>query len=417
MKNAAGVRSVLLALLFCVLALHTFYKGVLPAWRAVDSDFPNYYVSARIVLEGRDPARLYDDTWFQRQIYDYGIHQLGKFSPFPPATALVLLPLAHLSPLAALRVATSLNLLLLAGSAVLLARLVRASLLEAAVFVLLSGMGLVNCIRLGQLYIAVSFLLLLGIYCLAQKKEFIAGIWLALPVPIKYYPSLFIAYYALKGRWKMALASAAVVAIAFGVGIALLGWPLHVEYILSVFPEHLQSQLSHQDPFSPAFQSIDSLFRRLFVYDANRNPNPLVQAAIFYPMLKWLIIGLLTAALAHGVHRMERSAAPAREPLSVALLGIWGLLIAPATATYHFLLLWLPVGCLLSHLRESGSRRLFGLGIGAQIGIGFLPYSRFVYSGDRGLLMLAEYPRLWFTLVLFLVALAAASQASRPRSN
>lgn len=411
--NAATVRPACLGLLFCALVIHTLERGVLPAWRGVGSDFPNYYVSARVVLEGQNAARLYDDAWFQQQIYDHGMRQAGKFSPFPPATAFVLLPLARLSPLAALRVATTLNLVLLAASAVLLSRLVQASLLEASVFVLLSGMGLINCFRLGQLYIAVSFMLILGIYCLEQKREAAGGVCLGLPVPVKYYPVLFVVYFTARGRLRMALVSVAVAATILGAGIAILGWPLHAEYLRLVLPQHLQSHLSGQDPFATAFQSFDSLLRRLFVYDETRNPNPFLQASFLYPMLKWSIVFLLTAALARGMWRVERSAPPVRQRLSVALLGIWGLLVAPATATYHSLLLWLPVGYLLSHLRGTRNRGLFNLGVAAYIGIGFLPYNASVLRDGSAILVLAEYPRLWLTLVLFLVALTAASQASR----
>ncbi len=402
-----------LLILSCGLAVHTVQKGVLPAFKEIPSDFPNYYVSARIVRSGGDAARLYDDAWFQRQMYDNGISQRGKFSPFPPATALVLVPLAGLSPLTALRILPSLNLLLIAAAAAVLSRLSRCTFVEASVIVLLSGMGLVNCIRLGQLYIAVSFFVLLGFFFLGRNDEIKAGTCLALPVPIKYFPAVYLVHLAIAGRWRTVFVTAGAAAAIFGLGVAILGWPVHDEYFRSVLPGHIQSQLSQQDPFSVAFQSFDSLLRNLFVYDPDRNPNPLAKAPGFFPIFKTAVVLLLTAALALGLRWAARCDEESRQRLSIALLGIWGLLVAPATATYHFVLLWLPIGYLLAHLRDSGRVSLLVLGLAAYAGIGFVPYSAFRSPAGRGILVLAGYPRLWMMCLLFFVALTAAFRASR----
>ncbi len=408
----AAVRSAFLVTAFCLLAIYMVDRGVFPAWKGIGSDFPNYYVSAKIVLEGKSAARLYDDAWFQQQIYDLGIRQPGKFSPFPPATAFVMLPLAGFSPLTALRIETVVNLLLLVSSAVILARLLPAGILETSVFVLFSGMGLANCLRLGQLYIAVSFLMISGFYCLDRKKDAWAGALLGLAAPVKYYPVLFIAYFAARGKRMMTLTSVLVIAAVLCAGIVLLGWQVNAEYAATVLPRHLNSQLSLQDPFSPAFQSFDSLLRRLFVYSAGSNRHPLVQAEILYPVCRFSILIVLSGALAWGLYRAAKGAPDSRHRLSVALLGIWGLLVAPATATYHCLLLWVPVGFLLVHLRGAGKKVLFALVSAAYIGIGFLAYDRLIFRGGEGIFALMEYPRLWLTLALFLVSLAAACHAA-----
>jgi hypothetical protein len=381
---------------------------VLPAFRTVDSDFPNYYVSAKVIREGNDPAKLYDDGWFQGQIYASGIRQLGKFSPFPPPTAFLFLPLTGFSPLTALRIMTVLNLMMLVAVILLLTGTCDLNLLESSAFVLLSGIGLINCLRLGQLYIGVSLLVVLGFFLLARRRESWAGACLALPVPFKYFPIIYLAYLGAKGKWNVMISSAIVLAGILGVSVAILGWPVHVEFLRSVLPNHMQSNLSQQDPFSVAFQSFDSLLRRLFVYDLTRNPHPIMHAWGLYLALKATIIFLLTALTALGIRRAERGGGSGAQKLSVALLGILCLLIAPATATYHFVLLWLPVGLLLSHLRETENSRLFALSLGLYAAIGLLPYTLFRFFGGRGVLTLAAYPRLWLTCALFSAALAAA---------
>lgn len=59
---------------------------------------------------------------------------------------------------------------------------------------------------------------------------------------------------------------------------------------------------------------------------------------------------------------------------------------------------------------------LFCLGLGSYAGIGFVPYSAFRPGEGRGILVLAEYPRLWLMCILFFVALAAAFRKYRGRA-
>src|SRR5262249_55176236 len=89
-------------------------KGVVPAMSAIDSDFAGYFVSAKIVSERQDASKLYDDLWFREQVHRYGAESpgnLGKFAPFPPPTALLLMPLVGFKPLTALRIVTGVSVL------------------------------------------------------------------------------------------------------------------------------------------------------------------------------------------------------------------------------------------------------------------------------------------------------------------
>ena len=126
------------ALLIPLLVFFLF-RGIGPALTEVDTDFPNYFTAAKIVADGREVSRVYDDRWFQSQIHSYGMKLEGKFTPFPPATALVFLPLSSFDPLTALRITTVVNAVLLVLSIRVLAYLLPLSLVESAAFVLLKG--------------------------------------------------------------------------------------------------------------------------------------------------------------------------------------------------------------------------------------------------------------------------------------
>src|SRR3982074_2763817 len=52
-------------LLFAALAFVLAARGMVPAMSKIDSDFPNYFTAAKIVADGENVERLYDDSWFQ----------------------------------------------------------------------------------------------------------------------------------------------------------------------------------------------------------------------------------------------------------------------------------------------------------------------------------------------------------------
>src|SRR5215831_11056017 len=82
--------------LFVALTAIVAVRGIAPPFSRIDSDFPNYLTAAKIVANGGDTARLYDDAWFQDEMRRYGMNVAGKFSPFPPPTALLMIPFAGL---------------------------------------------------------------------------------------------------------------------------------------------------------------------------------------------------------------------------------------------------------------------------------------------------------------------------------
>jgi Glycosyltransferase family 87 len=405
-----------LAAVVLLMALTTFVslRGLVPALHGIDTDFPNYFTAARIVADGRDVRRLYDNSWFQEQMRRYGMESEGSFSPFPPPTALLLVPLARLQPLSALRVVSVISVLCLIGSMFLLARVLAWSVLDSAVFLLLSGNAIVSCLRFGQPYILISALCVLGYYAYLRRRFLLAGICWGLFVPIKYYPLIILAYLTWRKQWQVVLGGAlAILGVAL-ISISVLGWKIHATFLLSILGNHLTANIGAQDPFTAYFQSFDTLFRRLFMFDPVRNPQPLWSA----PALQVLALvitktAILLAAVAALVRLARTDAAAAVAP-SVGILGILGLLIAPATATYHFILLWLPIGLLSNYLLRQGARVAAYFTLGAYALIGFFPYKYTYPFEGRGVLTVLAYPRLFLLLAMFIVCVHCIGQLRDP---
>ena len=71
-------------LILSVLAAVFAWRGFVPAWRSLNTDFPNYYVAARLYSQGDSLARIYDWIWFQRQKDHAGVERrIVSFMPHP----------------------------------------------------------------------------------------------------------------------------------------------------------------------------------------------------------------------------------------------------------------------------------------------------------------------------------------------
>jgi ABC-type anion transport system duplicated permease subunit len=180
---------------------------------------------------------------------------------------------------------------------------------------------------------------------------------------------------------------------------------VHEIFFLSVFGNHLTGRLSLQDqtvPFTAVYQSFDTLFDRLFVFDPARNPQPLLAAPLLRTFGLIAVKGSILLAAVAALVKLAREGASSAAAPSIGILGILLLLIAPATATYTCALLWLPVALLINYFLAKGARLPAYFVLGVYTLIGFIPYQyAYPFEGHGGLTVLA-YPRLYLLLAMFM---------------
>src|SRR5260370_9477707 len=86
-------------------ALMAVYFGVhtLPAaWKTLNTDFSNYYLTARLAREKNDTSRIYEWIWLQRQKDHRDIDQrIISLVPITPFSTLAIWPLVAAPPLVA----------------------------------------------------------------------------------------------------------------------------------------------------------------------------------------------------------------------------------------------------------------------------------------------------------------------------
>jgi hypothetical protein len=156
-----------LAILACLL----ISKGVLPGWHRLNSDFPNYYLVARLLREGFSLDRIYDWVWLQRIKDHWGLDQpLVGFAGLTPLSALPILPVAALATLTAKRFWIVANLLFLLGTVETLQRATQLGRRRIWILSLLAVIPLRSSFLLGQMHILVLFLLALAFFFLSRKQ-------------------------------------------------------------------------------------------------------------------------------------------------------------------------------------------------------------------------------------------------------
>ena len=400
-------------------------RGVMPALTEITDDFPEYFTSAKSVRDGQDAVKLYDGAWFRDQTRRYEVGHAknpGEFSPYPPPTALLLTPLTDFRPLTALRIVTALNLVCLMCSMLLLSRIFAWSMLDSALFILLSGWALFSGLRFGHPYILISTFCLLGYYLYLKRMPLLAGLCLGVFVPIKYYPLIILAGFALHRQWRVVLGGGIAMAGVALVSVGVLGWKVHQIFLLDVMLNHFTGHLIPGPRFTAIFQSFDTLFERLFIPDPARNPRPWLSAPPAATVAIVATKALLVLAAAAALINLSRARSVSAIAPTIGILGVLVFLIAPGSGTYAIVLLWLPVALLINYFLTERARVPAYLILCTYVLIGFIPYGHtYRFEGDGGLTVLA-YPRLFLLLAMFLVCIysvgfpgSSGQRASRRR--
>lgn len=333
-----------------------------------------------------------------------GIERLGSFVPHPPANALLLTPVARLSPEAA---KTAWTLVLAAGYAATALLLPAASGLgawSAALVLLLPSAALANALAYGQPYPLLLLALTGSLLLLLRGRELLSGLALAPALVVKPYGLPLVALLLLMRRWRAAAGALLGASVCLGISVAALGAPLHGTYLREILPRSLRGEV--QDPYSPLWGGFASLAHRLFQREPDLNPSPAWDApALVAP----LGAGLAALVLALGLTARPPLPGPAGLRRRFAAVTLAALAASPLAQSYHFVLLALPVAVLVSQQRSPAARAATL----ALYAFATSPLPHHFAPLAHGWANLAAYPRL--LALLALLTLALAEGASRRR--
>lgn len=374
-------------------------KGILPGWNNTASDFNNYYVSAKLVTEGKPIHRFYDNAWFHNEAKKMGIENGAKFSPFPPLTTVLYLPLNFWNYMTAKRIWLVLNVLLLFWIPFRARKLINHNLLKSAALIALFMIPIASNLNFGQVYLVIAWLLLETIlWVRASDHPFWAGFIVGILASIKYLPLLFLGYFFTAKRSSMRAVLGVSVSLILGILIFFMIDPLIFKSFTGVFTDHLQGDLSGQGKFAVGFQSLDSLLHNLFLKNPETGNLLFVESPYWIPLLKigvWLLIG------GACIWILKKDAFKFN-PLNTSICIFGAFVLIPASASYHFLLLLVPTVFIMDWLNRELSQKInisFILLLILALTIQHHHIPTFKINPTVNLIL--HYPRFWSLLFVF----------------
>ena len=273
----AGADWVLIVALLVLFVL----GGLLPGWRVMNTDFPNYYLTAALRHQGVSVDRAYEWIWFQRHKDHREIAQpLVGFTPNPPLCAAPLLPVASLPALTAKRVWILFNLALLAAALWMMHRVTQLPWRRVLLIAGLCVWPLSSNFKYGQYYVVILFLICVAYYAISRGYRFTAGVVLATAAWFKLFPAVFLLLFLRKRDWR-AVAGLGVGLVTLGLASVLIfGLDIHRVWLSEALPRALRGDLV--SPYLLDWSSFTSLWHRLFLFEPELNPAPLIDSTWAY---------------------------------------------------------------------------------------------------------------------------------------
>jgi len=283
------------AIEWCILAILVVgFVGfaIVPGWRSLRSEFPNYYLAAELYHQGIPLDRVYEWTWFQRQNDHLGVRDgLVSFAPNPPSSILPLLPLTRLKPLAAKRAWIVSNLVLLALSLFALRRTTQLGWRRLILITLLCTLPLRVDFMFARYYVLILFLICAAYYASSRNRHWTAGVAWSAAAAMKLFPAISIILFIRKRNWR-ALTGFVIGAITLvAISLSLFGTEVH-----QVFVREVLTQASRGDwlgPYSLYQNSFITLWSHLFLMEPDLNPTPLINSPILYALAMAITVTVL----------------------------------------------------------------------------------------------------------------------------
>lgn len=279
---------VLLVGLLGMFAAHS----LLPAWKNLNSEFPNYYLAASLYREHIPLDRIYEWTWFQRQNDHLGVRNgLVSFAPNPPTLILSLVPFTTLKPLAAKRVWLLLNLFFLVVSLWMLHRVTSLTWRRLSLIALLCILPLHMDFLFGRHYVLILMLICGAYYASSLDRQRTSGALLGAAAAMKLFPALFVMLFIWRRSWRavagMLLSAAAITTLS----LLTFGVEVH-----RIFLREVLSQASRGDwlgPYALSQNSFITLWSHLFLVEPELNPHPWINSSTLYALAQAATVTVL----------------------------------------------------------------------------------------------------------------------------
>jgi len=309
----------------------------LPA-RSTLNDYSIYYVSAHLLLQGKNPYT----TDFASVAPSLGLVTRLPGATDPPTYLLMLEPLALLTPQTAYWTWQVLNALVLAASLWLL--LGRRSGLRPDVAIALAASALVypaviNHFYYGQNKVQILLLLVLAMRFLESRRDAAAGIALALAALTRVFPLLMLGYLVIKRRWRALLFALGTITGGLIVTGFVIGFGVEAGFFRG-FDTLTSTKVMNYDTNVALGSFVSRLYWTTFGFDAGARIETMRHVTIAAAALG--VIALTCIATLR--------AAPRRDSDS-RIYSLWvasSILLSPTAWIHYMVMLFIPLAQICS---------------------------------------------------------------------
>ena len=334
------------AVLFYILSALFFIFVFLPSAKKINTDFPNYYVSANMFLDGKDMMKAYDNVEFNKQLLYYGIEdQFVSFVPYPPVNALLILPFARLEPLTAKFFWNILNIFFFLFSIYFISKISDLNFYLTGIIFFVSGYAFMNNFFFGQAYLLVLMLFTSSVYFLYKGKDIPAALLFSLSVLLKFYTIFFLLLFLCRKKFKFTVASIIFIIFLNLLFFTVTGWDLNLFYYTTIMPRISDGWIG--TVYASEFQSVISLLHTFFYSEPALNPYPLTESPHLYFIFKYIFyFGVLFVSVFTVLNSDMKKE---NLKLQISLFCFVCMLLLPVNASYQYVILIPAIAILVSH--------------------------------------------------------------------
>jgi hypothetical protein len=292
---------VLLVGLLATFAAHS----LLPAWKSLNSEFPNYYLAAALYRERIPLDRVYEWTWFQRQNDHLGVRDgLVSFAPNPPTLILSLVPFTTLKPLTAKRVWLVLNLIFLVTSLWMLHLVTSLTWRRTGLIALLCVLPLHIDFLFARHYVLILMLICGAYYASSLNRSRTSGALLGIAAAMKLFPALFVILFIWRRNWGAVIGMVLSATAITTLSLWMFGVDVH-----RVFLNEVLSQASRGDwlgPYVLSQNSFITLWSRAFLIEPELNHSPWLNSPAMFAIAQAITMTVLVFSFLR-VDRADRT--------------------------------------------------------------------------------------------------------------
>ncbi len=367
--------------------------------------FISYFTAAHLARDGQAGPQMYEPAWFRAQTLRVSNGEANDIlNANPPTIVLLFLPLTIFPVHTARFVWTALNVFLLGGAFVLLARATGMSATRTFFFgaLALGGAPLFENFRLGQAYVGLLFLFSLALFFFERAQKISSGAGMGLAWIFKTSGALVWILLIVRREWFALLGGAIAVSLGVIVSLPFVGIETWRVYVTQAFPAFLDSA----EHTVTAYQTMDGFLQHFLRYDSQLNPAPLWNVPTLARFL-YIVFGIVAVSASVWWTRARSI------QIAFAVFLTLSIIFSPVAEEYHFVLLILPMFIFVANLSRVTHPLVLALFCVALLLLG-LPLDYKNPTLSQGALALLAYPRLYGAWLLWA---ALVFQSSRTKGE